>query len=463
FEGANWGYALAQYAYSIPLQIDDFNVTGWSEVKGLTNRPFDNGVFGASDWGWRASSGDWRFYDIEFTGAVGNANTLAIELDWTYNKTVIDINVFDFDGLHIANSEINYLGAGKYNSTPNAPPRTQRLLINVTDYRLGNTLSGDNLAGNNSIFTVALHATSVDSQSGTLDPISLRAAWLTNTTNSLGKPQATLITSGLNTLPDGMPVTDNKIGLTWTNISLAQIGFTNINMPHEYKVSKPDLYYFDEVISAEDLTAFNEEEFLDWSYEVYFEEGMEVSVELAWPQFNTDFDLIIVPKGKSLTPGNSIISTTQSGSNPESGTIIVPSSGYYIIVVDYFQGDGSAQPFTLDVIARDVVFNSAQNLDNKFTVDLVNPDFIEGDYLIESTSKGWNENFYYSKLVRFDAYAPQLSLSESIPELATTGQVSIGTVYDASTYNFTMSYNEVNIVSLTNVNGTQFITIDAAL
>ena len=221
FEGLNNGTVLAQYTYSVPLQISNFADEGWSEVSGLTNRPFDNGVFGGVDWSWRAPSGDWRFYDIEFTGGdVATANTLAIELEWTYDRTVIDINVFDFDGVHIANSEINYLGAGKYNSTANAPPNKQRLLLNVTDYQMGNTLSGDNLAGNYSIFTVALHATSVDSRSGTLDPLKLKATWLNNTVGSFGEPQATLITSDNTTLSDGIPITHNKIGLIWTNVSV---------------------------------------------------------------------------------------------------------------------------------------------------------------------------------------------------------------------------------------------------
>ncbi|MCE7736450.1 MAG: S8 family serine peptidase [Candidatus Heimdallarchaeota archaeon] len=463
FVGTNGGYVLAQYAYSVPLQIDNFDDGGWSEVSGLTNRPFDNGVFGAIDWGWRASSGDWRIYDIEFTGTVSTANTLAIELEWTYNETAIDVNVFDFDGVHIASSDIIFEGNGRYNSSANAPPNKQRLLVNITDYRLGNTQSGENLAGNNSIFTVALHATAVDSKSGTLDPISLRAAWLTATMDSLGKPEATLITSDGTSLADGMPLTHGKIGLTWSNVSVPAIGFTNINVPREYKVSKADFYLFEDVIDAEDLIAFSDEENVDVTYEIYFEKGMEISIDLSWPQFSTDFDLIIVPKGKPLTGSNSIISGTGTGANPETGTTIVPSSGYYIVVVDYFQGDGSAQPFTLEIIARVVAFSTAQTLDSSFEINLTETNFIEGNYLLESSSKGWNENFRYSQPFRFDAYAPQLNFSETIPELVTSGQVSIGTVYDASVYNFTLSHNGDILVSLTNVNGTQFVTIDAAL
>ncbi|MHA2030732.1 MAG: S8 family serine peptidase, partial [Candidatus Kariarchaeaceae archaeon] len=462
FEGANGGYALAPYTYSVPLIINDYTNDGWSEVSGIRNRPFDNGIFGAIDWSWREPSGDWRFYDLEFNGSVSTANTLAIEVEWTFSETVLDVYIYDFEGRVIGKSDINFISGGFYNSTPNAPPTMQRFLVNVTSYRLGDTLSGESLSGNNRYFTIALHATTVSDQAILLDPISVRGSWLTNLISEFEEPQASLTTSDGQFLPDGTPLTFNELGISWTSVTSNPITeFNNTIFPTDYIISRPEFLHEEETIPAKELVPMTEE--MEREYKIFLEKGFELSVELSWENYNTDFDLFVVKEGLTVNSGNSIIKSSAGGTNPEKGKGIVPESGMYIIGVDYFGGDRSDQSIILDVIARNVIYKDINSDNSSIMLNLIEMNVTEDDLLIESTSYGWNTKFQYTELIRFDGYAPSLNFSESIPENAITGLVLIGTVYDASTYNFTMKMDGETITALTNVNGSQEISIEASL
>ncbi|OLS22748.1 MAG: hypothetical protein HeimC2_28960, partial [Candidatus Heimdallarchaeota archaeon LC_2] len=465
FNGNKSGYALAPYTYSVPLQINNYSSNGWSEINGLTNRPMDNAVFGGIDWSWRQSSGDWRFYDLEFIGDVLSANTLAIEVEWTFEETVLDVFVYDNDGIVIALSNINYIKSGFYNSTPNASPKMQRLLINVSSYRVGDTLSGDTLAGtHNRYFTIALHATAVSDQAVLLDPISIRSAWVSEKIADFSEPVASISTSNNEFLLDGTPLTNDTIGLEWTNVTSNPIlEFSNINLPTDFKISRPEFLYKEETIPSEELQFLDDKDELERTYEMYLEKGMDLSVILSWPKITTDFDLYIIPENKELLSENSITPGAITSNNPETAKVIIPHTGIYIFVVNYRIGDATDQEFTLSVIARHIVYKNEKSLSNIINISLVDLDVIEADYLIESTSYGWNTMFNFAQIFRFDAYPPELNLFESIPEKVFSGQVSIGYVYDASYYNFTLEKDGSDLVTLINVTGQQAITIDASL
>ena len=146
---------------------------------------------------------------------------------------------------------------------------------------------------------------------------------------------------------------------------------------------------------------------------MFLTKGMDVSVVLSWHSQATDFDLFFIPENKVLSSGNSIMKGAASGTNPETGRVIIPHTGNYIFVVNYFSGDGTDQEFTLDVIARNIVYQNEETLENSIEISLFDLDIVEADYLIESTSHGWNTNFKFTQLFRFDAFAPQLHLLES--------------------------------------------------
>lgn len=58
------------------------------------NAPYDNGVVrGAFDWGWRAESGDWRFYMCDPTQVPGAATLLA-NVNWQHYPTDVDLLLY---------------------------------------------------------------------------------------------------------------------------------------------------------------------------------------------------------------------------------------------------------------------------------------------------------------------------------------------------------------------------------
>ncbi|OLS21923.1 MAG: Pyrolysin precursor [Candidatus Heimdallarchaeota archaeon LC_2] len=459
--GASGGEALVGYGYSVPIATGNYSVDGWSEASGLQGKPFDNDVIGAADWSGGPFSGDWRYYDIELTSA-GTANSLAIEVEWTNPRTVLDLFLYDSTGTVIAMTASNYVANGQYDSQSTSTDTISRLLANITDHRLGNVLGGENLLGDARFFTVAVHAVLMDSAAVLTEPISVRAAWVTNTVDEFVLPSAVVTTTGSNTLGDGTPVTFDVAGISWLSPSTNPIpSFTNDQLGMDLAISQVDEIHESRTLPAAELVPYTSFITAEWTREIVLVKGMEIEATLSWPKQTTDFDLLLVPKGLVIDFDTSISTAASTGENPEHMQVIVPETGTYVIVVEYFSGDNLDQEFTLDFLAIRKIVETSEAVALSSSVSLLSEGVDEATYFIESETPAWNERVRYSSSLRFDASAPTISTVATIPE-NTTGDFVFGTASDASIFSLTVKKGTTVVYELVNGEGINEIIFDAA-
>ena len=465
-EGTNGGYALIPYSYSVMAEVMNYATNGWTEISGLTNRPNDNAIYSAIDWGWREESGDYRFYQFMISGAdMANANTLAVEVEWTYPGTTLDVWVVDYDGRVVAKSDINYISGGKYLSVPNAPPNIQRLLVNITDYRVGNTLTGGNFSDGYNIFTLAMHATAVDYRAVPVDPISIRIAWVSDTIDAFTVPTPTLTTPVSTTL-NGIPITNSYATVTWDNVSTNPIPeFANAPYPTKLTASSAKFLIDDDTISSDELVPYSNSIVPERIYEVYLEAGMVATGTLDWDNSGTDFDLLLIRKGDTIAYSRDVWGGQASTlSKPETASAVVPATGFYWIVIEYFDGDGSPQHYWLEFSASKKLTEVELPGPGDLTLDFVGLGAPDGSYLLESRTFGWNFDYKFSSPIYLDTGAPTIvDPNFVIPEFETSGNWTVGKFTDATPYNITVTFKGKTIYEGVNVQGfTDDIVIDIA-
>ncbi|MCH8907390.1 MAG: S8 family serine peptidase [Candidatus Heimdallarchaeota archaeon] len=447
---ADGGQTLVPYTYSVVLDVGDYGTDGWATISGLTDRPYDNSVGSHVDWGGSQTSGDWRSYQIYIKDV--SANSLGIEIEWSLAGTVIDAYILDSTGFVVLQSDLEQLENGHYISIPSAPDTIQRLLANITDYGA-------------EVFTLVLHATVYNNTAGAQTPFTVRATTVTETVSAFAEPVATISTSKPTVFAALENYTDDVLGISWTTVSGNPIpSFTNVGLRTDLSVSAFQEIKDEGVMLASELVP-NQGSIIipERVYPISLIEGQIVEGFLEWDNKITDMDLLLIPAGSAYAFANDLFGTASTLANPEKATALIPVTGQYEIVIEYFSGDGTDQPYNLEVVAKSSLVDVASMNAADLQLSLLAEGVPDGSYLVESTSYGWNNKFTIAESIAFDGNAPSITdLVESIRQDATSGDVRVGTIFEGNEYDYTVTKAGTTIGSGTGLIGTNQIIVNAA-
>lgn len=401
----NDNHMLVPYGYMVSTEVSEYNENGWTEITGLSNRLNDIGLFGGYDHHWRPDVGDWRYYDFTFntTGFTDQfPNTLAIELNWSIEGTALDMWVVDASG-YVAGMTDYITSGGTYYTTINAPPKTQRLLIDMsgyvdgrwTDWYQPNISTHDDVWGH---FTLVIHSAQIEYNDTTflLEPFSVRMAWVNETVSDFSDPVPSFDVAGDEVLADGTPITDTSITCGWTAVTSNPISEFD-NTPYGFDVALVPGYEIN-IIEPVSLSDFYGGKY--YYHEFYFEAGDYVSFTLGWSD-GSDLDFYL------YDPSGNEIAHAATLTNPEYMEVLIPETGYYTLETEYYSGTQADLTLLYNILVEQgtpYVFHGVVGTD--LTIDLASEGLPDASYLVNMYGYGWNYNYEYSDAFVFDTSAP---------------------------------------------------------
>ncbi len=393
---------LVPYGYSVAGFVEEYNVDGWTYLSdgSFTGRPNDNGLYGCADWNWRPETGDWRFYDfyVENSSAM---NTIALELEWVNSGSEMNMWLMDNDGWIIDYTD--YLtNGGQYISELNSPPTKQRLLIGlpwVTD-----------------LWTVIVHSTTLNPTVDTvpLENFTLKVTYLNDTIDVFTEPGVTI------SVPDdveymGLPVTSDLYSAQWDIVSGNPIPeFSNAGYNNTLTVTPAFIVEHTEVLAAADLYPYTGSMHVEYTEVVYLEAGDYVTGTLDWDD-SSDFDFLLIHAGDPYDFDSCIFgAAAATSSKPEHFEGYIPSTGYYEIVVEWFDGPGTDVEFDMFfAILYDEMYSETAYPGDLMEVDMSTLAADDGTYLVTTTSAGWNFDHTINTRFIYDTSDP---VFDAVPE-----------------------------------------------
>ncbi|MHA2502918.1 MAG: S8 family serine peptidase [Candidatus Kariarchaeaceae archaeon] len=444
---------LVPFSYSVSKVVGNFATSGFAVVDQLLGRPFDNALISANNLGSPQVPWDFRFLDFTLDAASA-ANTLAFEITSSNDDTELVAWVLDADGYFAV--EPTY----EVNSAPN----TIRLLVNITDYRLGDTLSGGDLTDDYSTFKLVVRSSSFANAGLPQDQFTVKAAWVTDLVSDFATPEGSLITTGTDTY-NGLPVTTKDIGVSWTSVSGNPIpDFNSTSSDLLLSVGAATEVNIDDTIPAGDLVPYGTGPMTpELIIPLNLVAGMEATASLSWTNEASDFDLILVPKGAVYDfPSDVFGGQASSLANPESAVTIIPATGEYELVVEWFDGPISDQEFSLRFLAS-LPLETVELEDTlSYTLDLTSLGIADAVYALTSSISGWNFPNKFSGSFLFDTAGPSISTRAGIGESA-TGAATIATISDATPYSYSVTKDGTEVASATDQSGLKEIQVNADL
>jgi hypothetical protein len=371
---------LVPYGYSVAGFVEEYNVDGWTYLSdgSFTGRPNDNGLYGCADWNWRPETGDWRFYDFYIENASA-ANTIALELEWVNDGSEMNMWLMDNYGWMIDYTD--YLtNGGQYISELNAPPTKQRLLIG--------------LPWTTSLWTVIVHSTTLAPTVDTvpLENFTLKVTYLNDTVDTFTEPTVSITVPGDNETAGGVLVTDDLYSVLWDVVVGNPIPeFSNAPYNNTLSITPAFIIEHTELLPAAALYPYTGSMIVEYTELVYLEAGDYVTGTLDWSDAS-DFDFLLIHAGDPYAFDSCIFNSAgATSSKPEHFEGYIPSTGWYEIVVEWYDGPGTDVTFDMFfAVLYDEVYSETVYAGTLMEVDMGAIGADEGMYLVTTTSAGWN-------------------------------------------------------------------------
>ena len=395
---SNTNEVLVPYGYSVKALVEEYNVDGWTYLSdgSLTGRPNDNGLYGCADWDWRPESGDWRFYDFALENATA-ANTIALELEWVNPGSELNMWIVDNDGWMLAYTDYMTAG-GQYISELNAGETMQRLLLPAPNY-------------GSPVFTVIVHATNLNPTSETvpLENFTLKVSYLNESILEFDTPELDVDSPAIN--GKMQYVTDELIAFNWSVVDDNPIlDFANNEHDTTLSIVSGIFIEHEQLLATEDMVPNAGAIVPEYTEIVSLNEGDFVSGTLTWDD-TSDFDYLLIPAGAPYDFDSDIFGApAATGANPEHFEGLIPATGDYELVVEYYDGSLAPVNFLMEfsVLFDEVSYSSVEPGD-VMSANFTELGLDEGIYAYSTSTSGWNFEHTFNGKIIYDLSAPEIS------------------------------------------------------
>ncbi|UYP45189.1 hypothetical protein NEF87_001474 [Candidatus Lokiarchaeum ossiferum] len=422
FNTTDYNQMLVPYGYTIAANVTGYEADGWTIVSDgqLTGRPNDNGLYGCADYDWRPETGDWRFYDIVLDGYTNRSDvkSMLLELEWVNAGSEMNMWVVDHEGYVIGETDY-FTAGGHYISTENAGETKQRLLIDIynyyenasSNYFYGGWAENVTTGYGFDQFTLIVHATDLDPVAETLplENFSLKVAWTNESVSDFAVPTVDFSTPGMVETPMGVMITNSNFTANWSVVDDNAIpAFGNDAYNNTMQITSAVVLEESELLLAEDLVAYAGGMTIEASYTVFLNEGDYAVGELDWSD-DSDFDLLIIRAGDPYDFDSDIFGQSATGAKPEHFEGVIPSTGLYEIVIEWFDnpsGPADVEYYLSFSVLGDVVYTANVDPGDLMNFDLEAAGVSEGTYLVTTSTAGWNFDHTVSTKFLYDTSAP---------------------------------------------------------
>lgn len=446
--------ALVPIAYSVPLMVKDGSTNGWTTVvRDKYYEPYDWDLY-------PANGGDMRAFELIFDGATGNANTLALELNWTGPDTHVAFWLSDPAYREFLHTDYHYgdlIRDVPYTGNANPNGWGYRYLVNLTEAAqyYGYTLDSSFKV------MVNIYMDRIDPNVAGVVPITFKAAWLSGV---LGKDITFPVMEFKGEVPSGAPTTHNGMLLTTgalsVNVTKDVTGlpepfatdFSVKRYPIDLTISVTEEIHLSQyLIPASKLTPTSGTPSFEYVKAVDLKEGMKVIGILDWSDSSQDWDLYLLSDLSNVRT-DQFKYAAATLNKPEVGTAVITTAGKYYVAVDFYGGPKTDSYIWLDFVASQAILSEALN-PNGQTITLTS----EGEFLVQAQLYGFNTPPVELK-VEVDNSAPKVT---PIYNVDTSGDKAlVGTLFDETNMTGTIKFDGTVIDNI-NVEGLYNIYVDS--